>query len=466
MLTKVLVANRGEIAVRLMQTLRECGIASVAVYSEPDREARHVQLADEAICIGPARASESYLNMRNIISAAVLTGATAIHPGFGFLSENADFAELCAQAHLTFIGPSAKTIRELGDKAQARQTAKELNVPVIPGSSALPDVETAVEWADKHGYPVLIKAAGGGGGKGIRLATDEDTLRHQYQVAQAEAVATSGGASLYLERVLTDAKHIEVQIIGDESGQVWVYPERDCSLQRSRQKVLEMSPSLTMSAERRHQLQELAMTIAKGTHYVNAGTLEFLEDHDGHFYFMEMNTRIQVEHPVSEMVTGTDLLALQLSVAAGESLPDGDRMLEPNGVALECRINAENPRLNFAPMAGHVPAISWPLGGSGTRIDRGIGAGDTISPYYDSMVAKLITHGRDKQQAFARMSRMLAEFHVSGIPTNRAMQAALVADETVQAGRATTTYLSDVWLPKWLAIPEEEGHDATRNNGC
>lgn len=455
MLTKVLVANRGEIAVRLMQTLREQGIASVAIFSEPDRGARHVQLADEAICVGPARATDSYLNMRNIIAAAVLTGATAVHPGFGFLAENADFAELCAQAHLTFVGPDAATIRALGDKAQARETAAALGVPVIPGSAVLPDADAAVAWADKHGYPVLLKAAGGGGGKGIRLATDEATLRKEYRVAQAEALATSGTAALYLERVLLNAKHIEVQVLGDQAGHVWVYPERDCSLQRARQKVLEMSPSLTMTSERRAHLQEMARTIAKGTHYLNAGTLEFLEDEDGTCYFMEMNTRIQVEHPVSEMVTHTDLLVLQLAIAAGDDLPGGDRLLEPDGVALECRINAEDPRRQFAPMAGHVPAISWPLGGMGTRIDRGLAAGDTISPYYDSMVAKLITHGEDTSQAFARMSRMLTELHVSGIPTNRALQAALVADDVVRAGRATTTYLGETWLPQWLASQKE-----------
>lgn len=448
MFQKVLVANRGEIAVRVIQTLRELGIASVAVYSTADRQALHVRLADESVCIGPAKAADSYLNMRNIVSAAILTGADAVHPGFGFLSENANFAELCASAHVAFIGPHAQTIRELGDKAAARATAAKLGVPIIPGTGELVDAAAAVAWADEAGYPVLLKAAGGGGGKGIRIVHNARELTDQYRLAQAEARATAGNGALYLEKVVSPAKHIEVQILGDDRGHHWIFPERDCSLQRSKQKVLEMSPSLTMAPDERRVLQKLARKIAAGTQYLNAGTIEFLQDGSGHFYFMEMNTRIQVEHPVTELVTGVNLLALQIQIAAGHDLED-NRDIQPNGVAIECRINAEDPLKNFAPAAGTVPAIAWPLGGSGVRIDRGIAAGDVISPFYDSMVAKLIASGRDANTAWRRLDRMLTELHVSGVPTTRGMHAALVHDKTVRSGRADTEYLTRDWLPRW-----------------
>lgn len=458
MFQKVLVANRGEIAVRIIQTLREKNIASVAVYSTADRHALHVRLADESVCIGPAKATDSYLNMRNIVSAAVLTGADAVHPGFGFLAENAEFAELCAQAHLVFIGPTAQTIRELGDKAAARATAQALGVPIIPGTGELADVTTAVQWAKKTGFPLLLKAAGGGGGKGIRIVHDVHELSDQYRLAQAEARATAGNAALYLEKVISPAKHIEVQIVGDERGHHWIFPERDCSLQRNKQKLLEMSPSLTMAPDERRQLQQLARKIAVGTKYLNAGTIEFLQDAQGQFYFMEMNTRIQVEHPVTELVTGVDLLAMQIEVAAGGDLQE-NRNIAPVGVAIECRINAEDPLQNFAPAAGTVPAIAWPLGGSGVRIDRGITAGDVISPFYDSMVAKLIASGSDAQTAWRRISRMLGELHVSGVPTTRALHADLVQDETVQSGHADTEYLVRDWLPRWRQrIGEMDGH--------
>lgn len=455
MFTKVLVANRGEIAVRLIQTLAEMGIQSVAVYSTADKHALHVKLADESVCIGPPRATDSYLNMRNVVSAAVLTGADAVHPGFGFLSENADFAELCEQAGICFIGPSASSIRQLGDKAVARQTAAALGVPVIPGSDELPNVEYAVAWSRDHGFPLLIKAAGGGGGKGIRLVHDEAELVAQFVRTKAEATATSGNASLYLEKVISPAKHVEVQVVGDQAGHVWVFPERDCSLQRNKQKILEMSPSLQMTAEQREQLQQLAYKITRGTKYVNAGTIEFLQDEAGAFYFMEMNTRIQVEHPVSELVTGIDLLATQIRVAAGVDLPGGNRKIAPRGVAIECRINAEDPLHGFAPAAGKVRNVTWPLGGNGVRIDSGITAGDDISPFYDSMVAKLIASAPDAQQAWVRIARMLSQLHVSGVPTTRGLLHDLVRDETVQAGAASTEYLTTEWLPDWLDKSEE-----------
>ncbi|WP_179394028.1 acetyl-CoA carboxylase biotin carboxylase subunit [Lacticaseibacillus absianus] len=450
MFQKVLVANRGEIAVRLIQTLKERGITSVAVYSQADRDALHVKLADAAVCIGPAKASASYLNMQNIVSAAVLTGADAIHPGFGFLAENADFADLCARAHVAFIGPRPETIRQLGDKAVARRTVAALGVPVIPGSAELTSLGDAQAAAATLGYPVMLKAAAGGGGKGIRLIDSEATLISTFGAAQAEAQASFGDPAMYLEKIIRPAKHIEVQVLADRHGHVWTFPERDCSLQRHSQKVLEVSPSLTMTPPQRTQVQQLAATIATGVGYENAGTIEFLQDRAGAVYFMEMNTRIQVEHPVSEMVTGVALLARQIDVAAGADL-GVSQALAPTGVAIECRINAEDPANGFAPAAGTLTAVRWPLGGAGVRVDRGVDAGDLISPFYDSMIAKLIAHAETAPAAWAKMARMLAELQIHGVRTTQRMHQALVQDARVQAGTATTDYLTETWLAQWQA---------------
>lgn len=444
MFKKVLIANRGEIAVRICQTLREAGIRSLAVYSEADRHALHVRRADEAICIGPAKAADSYLNMQNIVAAAVLTGADAIHPGFGFLAENADFAELCAQANLTFIGPTPALIRSLGDKAAARRTVAALGVPVIPGSPVVHTVEAAVTTASDLGLPVMLKAAAGGGGKGIRLITTAADLISSFSQAQAEALAAFGDDAMYVEKVIQPAQHIEVQVMGDSAGHVWVFPERDCSLQRHSQKVLEVSPCLSMTAKERTALQTLAQQIATGVGYLNAGTIEFLRDAQGQVYFMEMNTRIQVEHPVTEMVTGVDLLALQLQVAAGGSL-GGSRQFEAHGVAVECRINAEDPHQHFRPVAGTLTDIHWPSGGLGVRVDRGVGVGDELSPFYDAMIAKLIAYAPASTAVWPKMARMLRELRISGVPTTRALHQALIQDEQVQAGTATTEYLA-----RWL----------------
>lgn len=455
MFKKVLIANRGEIAVRLCQTLREAGIRSLAVYSEADRHALHVRRADEAICIGPAKAADSYLNMQNIVAAAVLTGAEAIHPGFGFLAENADFAELCAQANLTFIGPSPELIRSLGDKAAARRTVAALGVPVIPGSPVVNTVEAAVAAATELGLPVMLKAAAGGGGKGIRLITTAADLVSSFGQAQAEAVAAFGDDAMYVEKVIQPAQHIEVQVVGDQAGHVWIFPERDCSLQRHSQKVLEVSPCLSMTATERTALQALAQQIATGVGYVNAGTIEFLRDAHGQVYFMEMNTRIQVEHPVTEMVTGVDLLALQLQVAAGGSL-GSSRQFEAQGVAVECRINAEDPTQGFRPVAGTLSAIHWPSGGLGVRVDRGVGVGDELSPFYDAMIAKLIAYAATREAVWPKMGRMLRELRISGVPTTRALHQALIQAEQVQAGTATTGYLAE-WLRQsaWAESPKE-----------
>jgi len=444
MFEKVLVANRGEIAVRIIQTLREMGIQSVAAYSQADAHSLAVSLADEAICIGPAKASASYLNMQNIVSAAILTGADAIHPGFGFLSENADFAALVRDANLVFIGPHPDTITAMGDKAHARATMQDLQVPVIPGSGDLEDLDNALLAGEQLGYPVMLKAAAGGGGKGIRRINSATDLQAAFETAQSEAQAAFGDAVMYLEKVITPAKHIEVQVMRDAQGQTMIFPERDCSLQRHSQKVLEESPSPVIRADERAELQQLARRIADGVDYLNAGTIEFLMDAQHHFYFMEMNTRIQVEHPITEMVTGINLIALQIQIAAGESVPT-TADLQPQGVALECRINAEDPAHDFAPVTGQLTALRFPAGGLGVRVDRGVDQGDTITPFYDSMIAKLIVHAPTRAAALAKMTRTVAELSVN-LQTTRDFHLALLASDGVQSGLATTNYIADEFL--------------------
>ncbi|MCV4230093.1 acetyl-CoA carboxylase biotin carboxylase subunit [Virgibacillus sp. LDC1] len=412
---KVLIANRGEIAVRIIRACRELGIATVAVYSEPDRESLHVRLADEAYCIGPTLSKDSYLNFTNIMSVATLTECDAIHPGYGFLAENADFAEICESCNITFIGPSADAINRMGDKAVAKQTMKDAGVPVIPGSDGLvEDLNEAVMLARDIGYPVIIKATAGGGGKGIRIAEDEESLVKQITNAQQEAQKAFGNAGVYLEKYLTGMKHVEIQIIADKHGNAVHLGERDCSVQRRRQKLVEEAPCPVLSEEVRSRMGEAAVRAAKAVNYSGAGTLEFLLGQDGQFYFMEMNTRIQVEHPVTEMVTGVDLIQEMISVAEGNTLSFTQEEVVINGWSIECRINAENPDKGFMPAPGTIQ-FYLPPGGPGVRVDSAAYPGYTISPYYDSMIAKLIVWAPTRDEAIAKMKRALGEFEIEGI---------------------------------------------------
>lgn len=414
---KILIANRGEIAVRIIRACREIGIATVAVYSEADKDSLHVRLADEAYCIGPTLSKDSYLNFTNLMSVATLTECDAIHPGYGFLAENADFAEICESCNITFIGPSPEAITRMGDKAVAKQTMKEANVPVIPGSDGLiEDLDEAVRIAREIGYPVIIKATAGGGGKGIRLAENEDSLIKQITTAQQEAQKAFGNAGVYLEKYLTGMKHVEIQIIADKHGNVAYLGERDCSVQRRRQKLVEEAPCPVLSPEKRKEMGEAAVRAALAVNYSGAGTLEFLLGPDGQFYFMEMNTRIQVEHPVTEMVTGIDLIREMISVAEGNPLSFTQEDVRLNGWSIECRINAEDPSRNFMPSPGKIGFYLAP-GGPGVRVDSGAYPGYMISPHYDSMIAKLIVWGATREEAIAKMKRALSEFAIEGIHT-------------------------------------------------
>ncbi len=418
MIQKVLIANRGEIAVRIIRACREMGIETVAVYSEADKEALHTQLADEAICIGPADSTESYLNMERIISATVISGADAIHPGFGFLSENAKFTELCEQCNITYIGPTAETIRKMGNKAEARRTMIEAQVPVIPGSTqAFTDVAEAAAVAEQIGYPVIIKAALGGGGKGMRVAQNAEEFERAFQTAAKEAKMAFGDDTMYMERFVVNPRHIEFQILADKHGNVVHLGERDCSIQRNHQKIIEESPSMALSEELRHKMGEAAVKAAKAADYENAGTIEFLLDKDGTFYFMEMNTRIQVEHPVTEWVTGIDLIKEQIRIADGRKLSYTQEDIRITGHAIECRINAENPAKNFMPCPGTITDMYLP-GGKGVRVDSAIYAGYTVPPYYDSMLTKLIVHAKNRSEAIKKMRSALGEVIIEGIHTN------------------------------------------------
>lgn len=414
---KVLIANRGEIAVRIIRACRELGISTVAVYSEPDRDSLHVRLADEAYCIGPTASKDSYLNFTNIMSVATLTECDAIHPGYGFLAENADFAEICGSCNIIFIGPSPEAITRMGDKAVAKDTMKKAGVPVIPGSDGLvEDVEDAVRLGREIGYPIIVKATAGGGGKGIRIAEDEESLVKQITAAQQEAQKAFGNAGVYLEKYLTGMKHVEIQIIADNHGNVVYLGERDCSVQRRRQKLVEEAPCPVLTPDIRQAMGEAAVRAAEAVGYSGAGTLEFLLGSDGQFYFMEMNTRIQVEHPVTEMVTGIDLIKEMISVAEGNPLTFTQDDIRINGWAIECRINAEDPAKNFMPSPGKI-GFYLPPGGLGVRIDSAAYPGCTISPFYDSMIAKLIVWAPTRHEAVQKMKRALAEFAVEGIHT-------------------------------------------------
>ena len=450
MFSKVLIANRGEIAVRIIRACRELGIRTVAVYSEADREAMHTELADEAVCIGPSKASESYLNKQQILSAAVLTKAEAIHPGFGFLSENSQFAEMCEACHITFIGPKSQTIDEMGNKIHARQLMKKAGVPVIPGSDgAIVDVKQALEIANQVGYPVMLKAAAGGGGKGIRKVLSEAELPSAFASAQQEAKAAFGNDEMYLEKIIYPARHIEVQVLGDKYGNVLHFGERDCSLQRNNQKVLEESPSVVISETNREKLGAIAVKAAKAVSYENAGTIEFLMDLSGQFYFMEMNTRIQVEHPITEMVTGVDLVKKQIEVAAGEKLTIKQEDIKLRGHAIECRINAENPAFHFAPSPGKIENLLLPSGGMGLRVDSAMYSGYAIPPFYDSMIAKIIVHGQTRFEALMKMQRALGELVTDGVTTNAEFQMDLISHPNVIAGDYDTSFLQETFLPAW-----------------
>lgn len=450
MFSKVLIANRGEIAVRIIRACRELGIQTVAVYSEADQEALHTQLADEAICIGPAKATDSYLNVQAVLSAAIVTNAEAIHPGFGFLSENSQFASMCEECNITFIGPKAETIDAMGNKINARQLMQKAKVPVIPGSDGVIDsVEEALTIAEEIGYPVMLKAAAGGGGKGIRKVLSKEELPKHFTSAQQESKAAFGNDDMYLEKIIYPARHIEVQILGDQYGHVIHLGERDCSLQRNNQKVLEESPSIAISEEKRQMLGETAVRAAQAVHYENAGTIEFLMDPAGDFYFMEMNTRIQVEHPVTEMVTGIDLVKAQLEIASGEPLGYTQEDVTMTGHAIECRINAENPAFNFAPSPGKIQNLLLPSGGMGLRVDSAMYSGYSIPPYYDSMIAKVIVHGENRFDTLMKMQRALNEIVTEGIITNAEFQLDLITHDNVLTGDYDTSFLQETFLPNW-----------------
>jgi len=441
MFKKVLIANRGEIAVRIIRACREMGIATVAVYSEADRQALHVKMADEAYCIGPVAAKDSYLNIPSLMSVAAFTQADAIHPGYGFLAENADFAEICAGDGITFIGPAADAIRAMGAKAVARETMKQAGVPTVPGTEGIiEDVETAVSVATSIGYPVIVKATAGGGGKGMRVAKDEEELRKAIRQAQKEAEIAFGNSGVYLEKYLEEPRHVEIQVMADQQGNAVYLGERDCSIQRRHQKLVEEAPSPALDPALRQQMGHAAVLAAKAVNYHGAGTVEFLLDKHGRFYFMEMNTRIQVEHPVTELVTGIDLIKEQIAVASGQPLSFGQQDVKINGWAIECRINAENPAKNFMPSPGRVTSY-LPPGGFGVRVDSAVYAGYEISPFYDSMVAKVIVWGKNRQEAIQRMKRALDEFVIEGIKTTIPFHRKLLEHEVFLNGDFNTGFL-------------------------
>jgi acetyl-CoA carboxylase biotin carboxylase subunit len=442
MFEKVLIANRGEIALRIIRACKELGVRSVAVYSDADADSLHVQMADEAVCIGPAAASESYLKITNIISAAEVADVDAIHPGYGFLAENAHFAEICANCNITFIGPAADCIRNMGDKAIARDTMKAAGVPITPGSDGiLKDSDEALALAQKMGYPVLLKAVAGGGGKGMRVARNDVSLVQGFMAAAAEGEASFGNPDLFMEKYIESARHVEVQIIGDKHGNVCHLGERDCSIQRRHQKLVEEAPCPTLTDKERQALGDAAVKAAKAVDYDSAGTLEFLYDETAkQFYFMEMNTRIQVEHTVSEEVSGIDLMKEQIRVAAGEKLSFSQKEMVIRGHSIEYRVNAEDPYNNFTPSPGPVEAVHFP-GGPGIRIDSHVYSGYTISPYYDSMIGKIIATGKDREEAIGRLRRALEEFTINGPHTSVPLGEALLADTRFIKGRYNTAFL-------------------------
>ena len=450
MFQKILIANRGEIAVRIIRACRELGIKSVAVYSEADRDSLHTMLADEAICIGPAPSTNSYLDMARILSATLAIGADAIHPGFGFLSENSKFAKHCKECNITFIGPDSEIIARMGDKAMARETMIKAGVPVVKGSKgSLTDVSAALEEAKEIGFPIMIKASGGGGGKGMRISRSEEDFKESFITAQQEAIKGFSDDAMYLERYVERPRHIEFQIMADKYGNVVHLGERDCSIQRRHQKVLEEAPSIAIDESLRKAMGEVAVKAAKAAKYENAGTIEFLLDKDKNFFFMEMNTRIQVEHPVTEMVTGLDLIKEQICIAAGERLSFTQDDIKINGHAIECRINAENPEKKFRPSPLTIKNLHIP-GGNGVRVDSHIYNGYKIPPNYDSMLLKLIVHGKDREEAISKMRSALGEMVIDGVDTNLDFDYDIINNEAYQRGDTDTHYI-DTYFPDYVS---------------
>ena len=449
MVEKVLIANRGEIALRIVRSCRELGIATVAVYSTVDKKALHVQLADEAVCVGDSLSNKSYLNIPNILAAATSRGVDAIHPGYGFLAENDKFAEMCNDHGIVFIGPSPKAIRSMGDKSTAKETMEAVGVPTVPGSKGLlSNVDEAYKLADDIGYPVIIKATAGGGGRGMRLVEKAENLEKMFKAAQGEAEAAFGNDGLYMEKFIKKPRHVEIQILADRSGNVVHLGERDCSVQRRHQKLLEESPSPAINTELRKKMGNAAIAAAKSISYEGAGTVEFLVDDDDNFYFMEMNTRIQVEHPVTEMVTGVDLIAEQIKIASGSNLEFNQDDIHLNGHAIECRINAEDPSHNFRPSPGKI--TGWlPPGGPGVRVDSHVYTGYEIPPFYDSLIGKLIVWGKDRNTAIKRMNRALNECAVTGIPTTINFHLTLLNKAKFKEGKIHTKYVEEELLPNY-----------------
>ena len=442
MLKKVLIANRGEIAVRIIRACREMGIRTVAIYSEADKTALHVSLADEAICVGPAPSNKSYLNMKAILEAACLTGADSIHPGFGFLSENSTFAKICEEMGIKFIGPNYKLIDLLGNKSKAKETMKNAGVPVVPGSVGLiKSKEEAVELAEQIKYPVMLKASAGGGGRGIRVAYNKEQLEKEYDLVKQEAKVSFNDDSIYLEKFVENPRHVEIQVLADEHGNSVHLGERDCSVQRRNQKVLEETPSSILDDKTRKKMGEVAVNAVKEIGYTNAGTIEFLVDKNKDFYFMEMNTRVQVEHPVTEMVTGIDIIKEQIKIASGELLSYKQKDITFTGHSLEVRINAEDPDKNFMPCPGTITDLHLP-GGNGVRIDTAIYPGYKIPPTYDSMIAKIIVHGKDRNESIAKMKSAIAELVVEGIKTNTDFILKILEDEDFKNNNYDTSFIS------------------------
>ena len=442
MFKKVLIANRGEIALRIINACRELGIKTVAVYSEADKNSLHVKFADECICIGPAHSYKSYLHIPSIIAAAEITGADAIHPGYGFLAENAQFAEVCKSCGITFIGPEPNHIRLMGDKSVARQTVMKKNVPVVPGSKGgVSDIKQMKKLAAEIGYPVILKASAGGGGKGMRVAWSEEELQGQFETAKNEAFSAFGNDEIYLEKYIVNPRHIEIQLVADKFGNVVHLGERECSIQRNHQKIIEEAPSAALNDELRKSMGQAAKKVASAIGYSSVGTVEFLLDNENNFYFMEMNTRIQVEHTVTEGVTDIDLVKLQIEIASGKELQLKQKDIKITGHAIECRINAEDPK-TFMPSPGKIEAFHTP-GGPGIRIDTAAYAGYTVPPYYDSMIAKVIAHGRDRKEAIARMRRALEMFLLEGIKTNIPLHLHILEDEFFVKGQLNTHFMEE-----------------------
>lgn len=442
MFKKVLIANRGEIAIRVIRACRELNISTVAVYSQADRDSLHVKLADESICIGPPVALKSYLDGPSIISAAEITGAEAVHPGYGFLAENPSFVEMCEAVGLAFIGPNAEVMQLLGDKARAKELMKKAGLPVIPGSEGIvKDEKEALEVAGEIGFPVIVKAAAGGGGKGMRIVQTEDELLSQVRLASTEANSAFGDGAIYIEKYLEEPKHIEVQVLADKHGNVVHLGERDCSIQRRHQKLIEEAPSPALNSEMRAKVGEMAVKAARAANYLNAGTFEFLMDKEGNFYFMEANTRLQVEHPVTEMITGIDIVKAQILIAAGEEIPVKQEEIEWRGHSIEFRINAEDPENGFLPRAGKITNLCLP-GGIGVRVDTSIYQGWEVSPYYDSLLAKLIVWGKDRDEAIARGKRALGEFVIEGVPTTIPFHLQVLSNAFFLRGEVYTNFLA------------------------